>query len=527
MSMILSQARFHRIHLPRPGRAPYLGLALAALLMAGAAGIAQAQAGHTVVPADAAEAKQRGAWESIPVPALPEFKPVEPRRIALKNGAVILLVEDHELPFISGFIEMHGGERDVPAGKAGLTDLYGEAWRTSGSKAHPGDALDDLLEAKAAKIETSADVDSTSISWSSLKQDEPQVFDLMLEVLLHPTFSQQKLALAQQQEVSGIVRRNDSAGEIAGREAARLVYGKTSPYARQAEVATVMGITVADLDAWHATTTVPNRMVIGVAGDFDGAAMEARLRRAFESLPRGAATPKAEQADFAGPKPGLYLVDKPDVNQSDVYIVGLGTRRDDPDYYTLSVMNEIFGGGFGSRLFQDVRTKLGLAYSVGGGYGASYDHPGMFRVVASTKSESTTAATEEMLKDTGELKTRPFTEDELRMAKDQLLNSFVFNYDTRAKVLGAAARLEFYGYPADFLTRYRAGVEKVTVADLEQVARARVDPAKLAVLVVGNQGQFGRPLSELKLGPAQPLDITIPMPEQLRKQMLGGGGPGQ
>ncbi len=478
--------------------------------------------GHVTIPADASEAKQRGAWESIPVPPLPPFHPVKPRRIELKNGAVILLVEDHELPFINGFIDIHGGERDVPAAKAGLIDLYGEAWRTSGSATQNGDALDDLLEAKAAKIETGGDIDSTSISWSCLTKDEPEVFGLMLDVLEHPAFSAQKLALAQQQEVAGIVRRNDSAGAIAGREAELLVYGKGSPYARQPEIATVMGITLDDLKQWHAQTVVPNRMIIGVSGDFDAAAMEAKLRKAFEALPRGTPAPKLDE-HFAEPKPGLFLVDKTDVDQSDVYIVGLGTRRDDPDYYALSVMNEIFGGGFGSRLFQDVRTRMGLAYSVSGSVGSGYDHPGLFHVVASTKSESTTAATEEMLKDIGELKTKPFTEDELRMAKDQLLNSFVFNYDTKDKVLAAAARLEFYGYPADFLDRFRTGVEGVTVADLERVAKTRVDTSHLDVLVVGNQAEFGRGLAELKLGPPQVLDITIPIPAELKKQMMGPG----
>jgi len=481
--------------------------------------------GHVTIPPDAAEARQRGAWESIPAPPLPAFHPVKPTRIELKNGAVILLVEDHELPFINGFIDIHGGERDVPAAKAGLIDLYGEAWRTSGSATKNGDALDDLLEAKAAKIETGGDIDSTSISWSCLKKDEPEVFSLMLDVLQHPAFSAQKLALAQQQEVAGIVRRNDSASEIAGREAEKLVYGKTSAYARVPEIATVMGITLDDLKKWHDETVVPNRMIIGVSGDFDSAAMEAALRQAFEALPKGTPAPKPEE-HFAEPKPGLFLVNKQDVNQSDVYIVGLGAKRDDPEYYSISVMNEIFGGGFGSRLFQDVRTRLGLAYSVTGGLGTAYDHPGMFRVIASTKSESTAAAAEEMLKDIDELKTKPFTEDELRMAKDQLLNSFVFNCDTKGKVLAAAARLEFYGYPADFLERFRAGVEEVTVADLERVAKTRVDTSNLDVLIVGNQSEFGQGLTELKMGAPQPVDITIPIPPELKKQMMGAG-PGQ
>ncbi len=116
-------------------------------------------------------------------------------------------------------------------------------------------------------------------------------------------------------------------------------------------------------------------MIIAVEGDFDPATMEKSLRAAFEGLPRGTAWPKPA-GDFPGPKPGVYAINKTDVNQSNVWIVGLGTERRNPDYYALVVMNEIFSGGFGSRLFQDVRTKQGLAYAVFGGYGASYDHPG-------------------------------------------------------------------------------------------------------------------------------------------------------
>jgi zinc protease len=474
--------------------------------------------GQTVVPPDAREAKQSGAWESIPVPPLPEFHPAVPRRVELPNGAVLLLMEDHELPFVNGFVEMRGGDRDLPASKAGFAGIYGQAWRTSGTAAHSGDALDDILEAKAAKIETSADADSSAIAWSSLKGDGPEVFRLMLDLLLHPKWSPAKLQLAQQQTLAGIVRRNDSADEIAEREAAFLVYGKNSPYAREPEVATVMSITADDLEQFHKQTVVPNRMIIGVSGDFSAGEMEQTLRDAFAALPKGTDAPRPPDTQ-AGPKPALYLVDKKDVNQSNVWIVGLGVRRDDPDYYTLSVMNEIFGDGFSSRLFQNVRTRLGLAYSVGGGVGWAYDHLGMFHVSAETKSASTEAATAEMLKEIDGLRTRPFTEDELRMAKDQVLNSFIFRVDSRDKILNQAARLAFYRYPADELQRYRAGVEKVTVADLERVAKARIDPSKLAVLIVGNQSQFGTPLTSLGLGPAQPLDITIPIPPAMRKQL--------
>lgn len=462
-------------------------------------------------------------WKAIVIPPLHPFKPTQPKRIELKNGVIIFLQEDHELPFISGTINIKGGERDVPAAKAGLIDLYQETWRTSGTATINGDKLDDLLEAKAAKVETDGDIDSTAVTWNCLKANEDQVFGIVIDLLEHPAFDDQKLQLAKQQMAAAIVRRNDEAAGIAGREAARLVYGKANPYARVPELATVMPISTADLKQWHDQTLIANNIIVSVSGDFDGAAMERKITEAFGSLPRGKPAPPAGN-DFAGPTPGVYLINKTDINQSHVAILGLGTERSNPDYYALSVMNEIFSGGFGSRLFQNVRTKLGLAYSVGGSYGASFDHPGMFRVAASTRSENTLKATQEMLRQIKELKTLPFTEEELRNAKDQVLNSFIFEYDSREKVLANRTQLEFYGYPADYLEKYHDGVEKVTTADLERVAKKYIDPSKLAILVVGNASEFGNSLDDLGLGKPQPLDITIPMPPGMAPPP---GGPGQ
>jgi zinc protease len=450
----------------------------------------------------------------IPIPPLHAFEPVQPKRIELPNGLVIFLQEDHELPFINGSILIRGGSRDEPAEKIGQVSLYGQTWRTSGTVAMNGDVLDDKMEAKAASIETGGGIASTSVAWTSLKGDFDTVFAATLDLLLHPDFKQDKLQLAKRQMEAGISRRNDEASSIANREATMLVYGAKSPYGRHAEYATVEAVTLDDLKAWHDRTLVPNNMIVAVSGDFDGATMEAALRKAFSPLQKGAPF-KSAKVDFPGPTPGTYFVDKDDVNQSNVLIVGLGTERNNPDYYALNVMNEIFSGGFGSRLFQDVRTKLGLAYSVGGSYGAQYDHPGTFRVVAATKSVSTVAATKAMLDEIGQLKTVPPTPDELRKAKDQVLNSFVFNYDSRDKTLNEQVALAFYGYPSDFLEKYKTGIEKVTAADVTRVANKYIDQSKMAILVVGNESELKPPLSTL--GKVTPLDITIPPPPARKK----------
>ena len=273
------------------------------------------------------------------------------------------------------------------------------------------------------------------------------------------------------------------------------------------QYATIDAVTLADFNAWHEATVVPNNMIVAVSGDFDSTAMEAKLRAAFGPLPRGKQLHEAK-FEFSGPRPGVYAVDKNDVNQSNVIILGLGTERSNPDYYALSVMNEIFSGGFGSRLFQSVRTKLGLAYAVGGAYGASYDHPGIFEVSASTKSATTVATAQAMLDEIGRLKTVPPTANELRKAKDEQLNSFIFRYDSPDKTLNEQVTLAFFGYPKDFLEKYKAGIEAVTAADVSRVANKYIEPSKLAVLVVGNQSEMKTPVSTL--GKVTALDISIP-----------------
>jgi zinc protease len=485
-------------------------------------------------------AQQNKPWEKIPIPKLHEFNPQQPKRIELKNGIVLFLQEDHELPFISGSVLIPGGTRDEDPAKAGLVGLYSQAWRTSGTAKLDGDAMDDFLEARAAHIETEGGEDSTSLSWDSLKGDSGQVFSLALELLLHPKFSAEKLELARQQEATSIVRRNDDEAEIAGRESAKLVYGANSPYARQPELATIGAVTLDDLKAWH-DRTIGGKLIVGVSGDFDPVAMEAKLRAAFEGLPPAKPLPPrhdlfpgpmpgapadrsssvgwkpgapADRSSSVGWMPGVYFIDKQDVNQSNVEIVGLGTDRHNPDVPALAVMNEILGGGFASRLFQKVRTELGLAYAVGGGMGFAYDHPASFRVGVLTKSVSTVDATRAAMGEIKGLTTRPFTQVELERAKDDLLNSFLFRYDTRDKVLAERELLEFYGYPADYLESYKAALEKVTLADLDRVAKKYIHPAQLAVLVVGNGPEIKPGLEELKLGPVQTIDITIPMPEK-------------
>jgi zinc protease len=448
-------------------------------------------------------------WKQIEAPPLHAFHPQLPKRIQLSNGMIIFLQEDHELPLIRGTARIRGGSLDEPPDKVGLVQIYGEVWRTGGTKGRTGDQLDDFLEAHAAKVETSGDSDSTTVSWDCLKDTFDDSFKVFLELLRGPEFRDDKIALAKNQVNTSISRRNDNPFEIAFREASKLVYGANSPYARVPEYATVAAVPRQDLLAWHDRFVHPNNIILGVAGDFDPQRMEAKLRESLESWPKGPPAPK-NQASFRGPKPGIYFVAKDDVTASTVQMVDLGTTRDNPDYFALEVFNQFFGGSFSSRLFSNIRSKKGLAYAVGGGVGSEFDHPGVLRLFMGTKSATTAAAIDAFNEELNTLKTDPVTPQELTRAKEAILNSFVFRFDAKEKVLRERMGYEFYGYPADFLERYRAGIEKVTQQDVERVAQKYVHKDRLAVLVVGKASDFDKALSTF--GPVTSLDVTIPAP---------------
>jgi zinc protease len=448
-------------------------------------------------------------WKQVPIPPLPAFKPQQPKRIQLANGMVIFLQEDHELPIIDGTARIRGGSVNEPAEKTGLIDIYSDVWRTGGTKSKTGDELDDFLEVRAAKVETGGSTDSTTISWSCLKGDLDDVFKVFVDVLRNPEFRADKVDLAQKSEADGISRRNDDVSGIAHREAVKLAYGADNPYARDPEYATVAAVARQDLLDWHAKYVQPNNIILGVTGDFDSSAMEARLRAAFDSWPKGPTLPKND-IKYPPTKPGYYLIPKDDVNQSNIRMVALGTTRDNPDYYAISVFNEAFGGGFSSRLFNDIRTKRGLAYGVGGGIGTNFGHPGVLQVSMGTKSQSTIEAIQAVGEDIDNLAKEPLTDDEIQKAKDAILNAFIFSLDSPDKILAERMTYEYYGYPPDWLDKYQTEIKKVTAAEVNRVAAKYLHKNELAVLVVGNTKEFDKPLKSL--GEVKEIDITIPPP---------------
>lgn len=452
-------------------------------------------------------AAQATDWKQIAKPPLPPFKADVPIRIALPNGMVIFLQEDKDLPLIRGTAIIRGGSREDPADKAGLASIFGQTWRTSGTKTRNGDALDEYLESRGARVETGAQSDSTTVSFDTLKDNFNEVFAIFTELLQSPDFKEDKLTLAKNQWNATIARRNDDVAGIAAREVRKLGYGADSPLTRTPEYFTVAAVTKDDLDKWHAAIVQPNNIILSVIGDFDAKVMEATLRKAFGGWKKGPAFPHQKFA-VGDPKPGVYFVQRDDVNQSQIRMVHAGTMRSNPDYYAITVMNEVFGGGFSARLFTNIRSKKGLAYSVGGGVGSGMDIPGLFQLSMGTKSSTTAAAIDALYEEMDNLKKVPPTEAELKGAKDAILNSFIFRVDTKRKVMIERVNNEFYGLPPDLLDQFVPAIQKVTVADVNRAIEKYIHRDKVAILVVGKSQDFDRPLSSY--GTVTPIDITIP-----------------
>ena len=460
-------------------------------------------------------AAQAASAGQLRYPALPEQQIPRPERVVLDNGMVVMLLEDHELPLVEAIAFVHAGSRLEPAEKTGLAEIAADVLRTGGTTKMTGDQLDDFLEAKAARIETQAAGDYGRASMSSLKADFPQVLQVFADVLRHPVFAVSRLDLAKEQARAGVARQNDDPTDILFREFTRVAYGKDSPYGRTPTFASLGSIERADLVAWHQAHFHPEGIVLGLVGDFRPDEALKLVRAAFGDWPRGAASAREAAAPYrTTPAPGVYYVEKNDVTQSNVIMGGLGILRSNPDYFALEVVNQVLSGSFASRLFA-IRAQQGLAYTVFGRVGNDWDHPGLTFLFISTKTQTTGAAIDALLAEARGMTKTPPTDEEVAKGKQGLLNSFIFQADSKRKILTQQITYEYFGYPLDWLSRYRAGIEAVTPAQVRAAAAKYLHPEQFEIVVVGPATGTDKPLSTY--GKVTPLDVTIDRPKPGRQ----------
>lgn len=449
-------------------------------------------------------------YDEIKYPELNERQMPEITEFSLDNGIRFYLIEDHELPLVNLRVLVKTGSILEPASKTGLASMTGTVMRSGGSESYPADELNRLLEDNAAQMSTSIGFGSGGANLNVLKEDFDELLPVLIDVLQNPAFPEDKIELAKTQTKSGISRRNDDPSGIGFREFEDLIYGENSVYARETEYETVDNITRNDLMAFHADAFTGNNMMVAIVGDFDTAEMRSKLEEAFGSIRAGQETniiyPEVNY-DFPAT---INFVDKPDVNQSFVILGHLGGLRENPDYPALQVMNEVLSGGFSGRLFQKVRTDLGLAYSVGGSYGSNINYPGTFRITTMTKSSTTAEAIDAIIAEVERMKTDPPSKEELQETKDQFLNSLVFRSVSKSQILGQRINNVYNGIDPDAFDQLVEDIKDTTPADVQRVAEKYLRPGSLQILVVGNKDEIGDQLD--KYGNVNELDITIPQP---------------
>lgn len=460
------------------------------------------------IPAIASTPKH---YTDLTFPPLPAIQLPDYERYQLENGITVYLVEDHELPLVGGSALFRTGDRFESGDQVGLASLTGAVMRNGGTRQHSADELNQLLEQKAASVEAGIYTTSGRVGFSGLTEDLDLVFGLFTDVIRNPLFPQDKLDLAKTQAKGGIARRNDNPGGIAGREFAKLIYGADSPYARIVEYSTLDNINRENLVDFYEKYFHPETMILGIVGDFEPAKMKALINQQLGNWkPSQKAVipplPEVSQANSGG----IFLVDQPQLTQSYVEMGHLGGILNDPNYPELTVMNGVLNG-FGGRLFNNLRSRQGLAYSVYGYWGADYDYPGVFNAGGQTRSESTVALIQGLKNEIQQLQKEPIKPQELAYAKESTLNSFIFKFEDPAQTLSRLMQYEYYGYPQDFIFDYQRQVEATTIEDVQRVAKQYLNFDKLVILVVGNKQLIKPDLNSLdEQSKVTTIDVTIP-----------------
>ena len=469
-----------------------------------------------------------GAVSAQPIPAHPadlsydllDFTPpaAADHRHELSNGVVTFVVEDHELPLVSISLMIRTGTYLDPPDKIGLASLTGSQMRAGGTSTMSAADLDEEAAFLAAQIGSRIAATTGTANLNCLTKDLNACLDLFFDMLRNPGFDEDRLALAKSQAIQQMARRNDATASIEGREWSRLMRGGEHFSTRPRTRATVKAITRSDLVAFHRRYYHPGNFIFAVSGDVDTTAILAELERRVAGWPVGTeSVPPVPAPDFT-PRPGLYLVDKPDVNQGRVRIGHLGTTRGDPDRYKLLVMNDILGGGgFSARLLTRIRSDEGLAYSASSSFGVGIYYTGVFQAGFQSRSETVARATAIVIEEIERIRTEPVKEEELRNSIAYFVETFSRNFSSAASTAGLFASDEYTGRDPAYLAAYRDNIASVTAEDVLDVAQRYLDPDALVILVVGNieatlAGDLERPeysLEEMRPGEV----VRIPLPD--------------
>jgi zinc protease len=405
-------------------------------------------------------------------------------RWVLENGLVVMYKFDDELPKVSGSLYFPGGKYFEPIELAGLASVTGAQLREGGIPGYPPEKLDRTLDHLAASIESGYDSEFGSVGFACLAEDFEQVFSLVGKVAREPQFDEKRLQLWKKLAIDGIRRRRDDPQTMAWMAASQLIYGKNTAFSHFISEDSVRRITRNDMRAFAKKFIRPNGAILAVSGAVPIDRLKSAIEKTFGSWARVSDVLPELPALKTPPVPGIYVLQR-DFDQSTVYMGHLGPPRLTPDIYEMSIYNRVLGSaGFGSRLFDEIRTQLGLAYDVEGGLSPA-PVAGTFQIYLGTRTEGVVPAIKKALEITRDtlanLPDRQLFDD----SKAAVERSFVFRFNGTSAVVQRAAMQEFLKYPSDYDATYLNHIASVSPEMVRQVGKRWVRPDDLVIVIVG------------------------------------------
>ena len=403
-------------------------------------------------------------------------------RIVSPGGIEAWLVREPAVPLVVVDFAFAGGAVQDPPGKGGTAELV-SSMLDDGVGDYDSNTFHDRLERKAIEMNFSVDRETLRGSMRTLKENSDEAFEDLRLSLNAPRFDASDIELNRAQVLAALRRATSSPGDIANRRWWETAFAG-HPYGRpvNGSLESVPTVTVDDLRAYAHRVLARSNLKVAIVGDIDPDAARAMLDHVFGGLPAKADLVPVETVSPQGL--GRRIVVNLDVPQSVVEFGGAGIARKDPDFMAAYIVNHILGGGtFSSRLYQEVREKRGLAYSVSDSL-MWLDHSAMFLGTTATRDDRTGETLDLIQSEIHRLAENGPTADELAKAKSYLNSAFVLNLDTSSKVAGLLIQLQLDDLGVDYISRRTAMIDAVSLDDAKRVAKRLLDGG-LLVTVVG------------------------------------------
>ncbi len=411
------------------------------------------------------------------------------QRTVLSNRLVLLVCEEHSLPFVTLQLLLDSGSRKDPPGEGGLARLTAKGLLLGTSK-HSVTAMNEELDFMGASLSSGANRDYATLNLRVLKKDLDKGLDLLLETLTQPTFPEEEIRRELEKTLAAIQSAEDDPGEVAEKEFQRVLY-ETSPYAHPVAGTkeSLQKITRDGILRFYRSYYHPNNATLVVVGDMTAEEVRTKVLPRFESWPKGEIPEKPFPVTFAK-EPKTVKIERP-ITQANILLGHEGVARTNPDYYALTVMNYILGGGgFASRLVEEIRIKRGLAYAVDSFFDPG-KYPGSFQIALQTKNASAREAISLSLQEMERIRKDLVTDKELEGARKYLIGSFPMRFDTQGKLVNFLSQVEYYGLGLDYPEKYPTLIRSITREDILRVAKKYLHPENILLVVVANLKEAG------------------------------------